>query len=53
MTLIGNAVPPILGHVIASTIADYIEMLDRGEKIQDKRNAVSCFEQISFFQEAQ
>ena len=53
MTQIGNAVPPILGHAIASEISDYIKMLDRGEKILNNRNADSGFEQISLFQEAQ
>jgi len=53
MTQIGNAVPPILGHTIASAIADYIEMLNRGEKIITNKNASSRFEQISLFQEVQ
>ena len=46
MTQIGNAVPPILGHTIASAIADYIEMLERGEKILSNS---SSYGQISLF----
>lgn len=33
MTQIGNAVPPILGHTIATTIKNYLEQLDKGIKI--------------------
>ncbi|MDR0221269.1 MAG: DNA (cytosine-5-)-methyltransferase [Lachnospiraceae bacterium] len=53
MTQIGNAVPPILGYAIATTIADYLEKLDSGEKILDNKNAYNYFEQINFLQEAQ
>ena len=52
MTQIGNAVPPILGHAIASAIANYIEALDRGEKVLNKGNAYVKYEQGSLFQEA-
>ncbi|MCL2494092.1 MAG: DNA cytosine methyltransferase [Oscillospiraceae bacterium] len=52
MTQIGNAVPPILGHAIASTISDYIELLEHGEKILDNMSTAYNCEQISFFKEA-
>jgi hypothetical protein len=38
---------------LASVMADYIEMLDRGEKILVSKTADSVFEQIDLFQEAQ
>ena len=49
MTQIGNAVPPILGHAVASTIKEYIEMLERGEKILINKNVTNSFEQLSLF----
>lgn len=34
MTQIGNAVPPTLAHHIASTVAEYLSQIDRGERIE-------------------
>ena len=51
MTQIGNAVPPILGHVIASTIADYIKMLVRGEKILSNTSVANGYEQLKLLED--
>jgi hypothetical protein len=34
LTLIGNAVPPILAHVVAKSIARFIRAIDSGEDLK-------------------
>jgi hypothetical protein len=44
MSQIGNAVPPILAHCVAKKIAEYIDGIDRGEKIPyEKGNSVPMY----------
>ena len=34
MTQIGNAVPPILAHHVAKTVAEYLSQIDKGERLE-------------------
>ena len=46
LTLIGNAVPPILGHAVAKSVARFIEAIDNGIATEDaittRREYVPC-----------